>query len=410
MSRLHVRIWLHFAFVAVLAMICAGSAARLVPAPAGLPRGVENTVSGWFADPERLPEVAAENGVELGLWTSDGALLAGSAEPPEPATGPPGWRWFREGPGVQVDLPGQRVGVAALAETVWVPSRRRHAVLLGVSLAVLALGTWPLARRLTRRLDALGATAARWEAGDLGARVPEGGRDEVAALARRFNAAAARVEALVASERRLLAAASHELRSPLTRLRMGVELLDDGSDTARGMVRDVDDLDRLVGDLLASARGASSGPRRSPTDLDALVAEEALRTGAMLQGTAGACNVDAALVRRMIRNLLDNAERHGAPPVQVHLARQDGHVHIDVVDHGAGVPEAHRERVFEPFWRAPGHSEADGGVGLGLALVREIARAHGGDARVGTGLPSRIEVRLADRLVESASTPQQRPR
>jgi signal transduction histidine kinase len=394
MSRLHVRIWLHFAAIAVVAAVCAGLAARWFASPDRLPRGVENAVVAWFAEPDRIAEVATDNGVSLGLWTRDGLLVAGSPDPPAPEPGPPGWRWFRKGPGVQVMLPDGRVGVAALAEDAWQPARRRHGVLIVVSLAVLAFGTWPLARRLTARIEALQAVAARWEGGDLSARAEVRGHDEIASLARRFNAAATRVEALVASERRLRAAASHELRSPLTRIRMALELMDDGSEAARGAVRDVEDLDRLVGDMLAAARGASAGPAREPVDLDALVRDEAARAGATVEGLVGACAVDGALVRRLARNLLDNAGRHGAPPIVVTLRRDGDTVALRVADGGAGVPAEHRDRVFEPFWRPPGHREGDGGAGLGLALVREIARAHGGDARVIPERPSAVEATL----------------
>ncbi len=367
---------------------------REVSSPERVPRAVENAVAHWFEDPSSLARVAAENGVELGLWTADGQLIAGSAFPPNPAWGPAGWRWFREGPGVEIQLDDGTIGVAALVDSAWAPSRRRHLVLLTLTLAVLGLGTWPLARRLTRRLEGLRRTMSKWEGGDLGARARVDGRDEVADLARQFNSAAERVQNLVLTQRRLLASASHEFRSPLTRIRMAVALMDDG--TARGaeLVADIEELDALVGDLLAAGRGNARAISPSEVDLDALAKEEADRVGASVAGNSGPVWVDAPLVRRLVRNLLQNAVRHGAVPIALSLERTTTGVMVTVTDGGPGIAEGDRERVFEPFWRPSGHREDQGSVGLGLALVREVARAHGGDATVLVGAPSRVRATL----------------
>jgi signal transduction histidine kinase len=102
---------------------------------------------------------------------------------------------------------------------------------------------------------------------------------------------------------------------------------------------------------------------------------------------------DGRLLRRMIRNLIENARRHGAPPIEIDVAHDGGSVRLSIADHGPGIPEADRERVFEPFYRVPGRSAASGS-GLGLALVRQIARRHGGDAVVSTQKPAEILVTL----------------
>jgi signal transduction histidine kinase len=113
-------------------------------------------------------------------------------------------------------------------------------------------------------------------------------------------------------------------------------------------------------------------------DLLALAAEECARYEKVeLDGAPAAVRGDPRLLRRMLRNLLENARRHGAPPIEVRVSRAGDGVEISVCDHGAGVPEAERERVFDPFYRA-GSGQ---GSGLGLALVRQIARRHGGDVR-----------------------------
>lgn len=281
----------------------------------------------------------------------------------------------------------------------------------GVALLV-ALGTWPVARRLTRRLERLQQQADAWGEGRLSARMTIDGCDEVAELARRFNQAAERVEALVNSQRAMLAAASHELRSPLARIRMATDLLADARDMAGAeasahgrprpdlheqIARDIAELDALIGDLLLASRLADDSPRlqRDDVDLLGLAAEEASRAGGSASGAAVTVIADPRLLRHLIRNLLDNAHRYGVrdsqseylsatPEVEVeHVANagDEDEVILRVLDRGPGVPEAEREKVFEPFYRLTGSAERGEGAGYGLALVRRIARLHGGDVR-----------------------------
>jgi signal transduction histidine kinase len=230
--------------------------------------------------------------------------------------------------------------------------------------------------------------------------VPETGEDEVAFLARRFNQAAERVqtlvhshEALLASQKSLLANASHELRSPLTRIRMGLELMSAGTSSAfkAEITRNINELDQLIEEILLASRldtrEADLGTIES-VDLIGLAAEECARVNAELDLPAQ-LDADTAitelavpgiskLLRRAVRNLLENARRYGAGEIHLSLSQTESQVVIRVSDHGPGVPPELRERIFEPFYRLPGATERDGGVGLGLALVKAIAQRHSG--------------------------------
>ncbi len=326
------------------------------------------------------------SGLEFQVEMKDGQMLyiqlPRPKRPPEsPLMGGRAHEWLRTTPGF-----------------VW--------MLTLVALAV-ALGAYPIVRRLTKRLEAVQRGVERWGSGDLSTRLPVQGRDEVAFLAERFNAAAERVQALLLSHKSLLANASHELRSPLARIRMGLELMgqDPGTAVQRAeMSRSIDELDQLIDEILLASRldaRADDPDALGPTeevDLIGMAAEECARTGADLHIDEGSAPLlvqgHARLLRRLMRNLLENARRYGQqgsganpddPAVQMRLGRIPGvpqpRLQLVVQDHGPGVPAALRERIFEPFFRLPGASEREGGVGLGLSLVRTIARRHGGDVR-----------------------------
>ena len=260
------------------------------------------------------------------------------------------------------------------------------AALLLVLFAAIAAGAWPVVRRLTRRLEALKRGVEAFGAGALHQRVAEDGRDEVAALGASFNRAAARIEALLRSHQSLLANASHELRSPLARLKMAVSMIEEAPPAQRDVLRreihtNIGELDALVDEVLLASRldAGAAALRQDPVDLLALAAEEAARFHVDAEGEALQVSGDEKLLRRALRNLLENAQRYGGGEVAVRVQRTtDGRAELGVCDRGAGVPEAYRERIFEAFFRLPGHAEREGGVGLGLALVRQIAQAHGG--------------------------------
>jgi len=249
--------------------------------------------------------------------------------------------------------------------------------------AVVGLLVLPVVRRITGRLERLQQAVESLGAGDLRARVAVEGRDEVARLARSFNLAADRIEALVGHHKTLLAHASHELRTPLTRIRLGLELIGPSVDEVRrdGLQKDIGELDILIDEILLASR-LEALPQlevTEPVDLLALAAEEcARRDGVDLEGMPATVKGDPRLLIRLLRNLLDNANRHGLPPVQVQLRVAEGHAELLVSDHGPGLPKDESDRVFEPFYRGSAARER-AGIGLGLALARQIARHHRGE-------------------------------
>lgn len=273
------------------------------------------------------------------------------------------------------------------------PSPLRHALLSPLSttlLSAIVVGavSLPIIRGLTARLQRLQRGVQALGDLDLGARVAVEGNDEVAALAGSFNRAAERIEALVQSHRSLLAYTSHELRTPLTRLRLAVETLAGPEDTAarqRAIAdarHDIAELDELIGAILLYSRLDADGHviERREVDLLALAAEEASRGDAEVDGDWVRIQGDERLLRHAVRNLLDNARKHapGAPAALTVRATPGGGVTLTVRDSGPGVPASEAERIFEPFVRLGATSD---GSGLGLPLVRRIARLHGGDAR-----------------------------
>ena len=299
-----------------------------------------------------------------------------------------------------------------------------------VGLAV-ALGSYPIIRRLTLRLEGLQVGVERWGAGDLSTRLDASGQDEVAFLAERFNRAAAQIERLLNSHKSLLANASHELRSPLARIRMSLELLAPALVTGgtagpagsvasqnlqiQEMARSITELDQLIGEILLASRLDATQAAAEPfeeLDLTGLAAEECARAGVELSASTTGQSLllqgSPRLLRRLIRNLLENAKRYGGNgrdaggDVLLALTTQqlggDDYAVIAVQDRGPGVPVDARERIFEPFFRLPGASERDGGVGLGLALVQSISELHHGTARCedrpGGGASFVVELRM----------------
>jgi|CXWL01.1.fsa_nt_gi signal transduction histidine kinase len=276
--------------------------------------------------------------------------------------------------------------------------------MLGLVAVAVALGAYPIVRKLTRRLELLQGGVEKWGQGHLSTRVALEGDDEVGFLAKRFNLAAERIETLVkshesllASQKSLLANASHELRSPLARIRMGLELMGSASTPVlkEELARNIAELDLLIDEILLASRldakEADLGTIEA-VDLVGLAAEECARLDADLNvridplATPGSEPPEAVLIvqgvsrllRRALRNLLENARRHAAGTVSLELHRHGAFVELRVCDRGPGVPEPLRDRIFEPFYRLPGATERDGGVGLGLSLVKSIATRHGG--------------------------------
>lgn len=324
--------------------------------------------------------------IDLALYSSRGELLASAGRrlPPlemeEVASrrmhGPRG-TWF-------LPLSDGRFLVTGVPRGPWRPGPWLL-VALGVIAGAVALGAWPLTRRLTRRLERLRAGVDQLGQGDLAARVKVEGKDEIAALAESFNRSAGRIDELMRAHKLLLANASHELRTPLTRINMALALSEAGADPEqrRQIKADIAELDQLIEEILLASRldAVRASEHHEDIDLLALAAEEAARNGIDVEGTPVVVRGERALLRRVVRNLIENARHHGrdeAPDIRV--SRRDGRTAlIEVRDRGRGVPEAEREKIFEPFYRLAGSAEDGRGSGLGLALVRQIARHHGGD-------------------------------
>jgi two-component system, OmpR family, sensor histidine kinase RstB len=258
-------------------------------------------------------------------------------------------------------------------------------LMLGLLALAIGAGAYPIVRQISRRLERLQRGVESLGAGNLTARVAVEGGDEVARLAGSFNRAAGQIEQLVRSHKTLLANASHELRTPLARIRLALELIKEPADKKlkAGLEQDIAELDWLVDEILLASRLDAVTEPTAHEDLDllALAAEECARyDGVQLEGTVISLRGDARLLRRLLRNLLENARLHGAPPTQIRVARDGAAATIAVWDSGPGVPQSEFENVFQPFYR-PKNMHSRAGTGLGLALVRQIARHHGGEAR-----------------------------
>jgi signal transduction histidine kinase len=334
------------------------------------------------AQQQAISRLAARFQTDVTLFDAAGEPIA-SAGRSVPAPGPngrSGWQPARFGPVFAVHLPDGRWLVARI------PGQHRPpglmlVLFLGAIAVAVALGALPVARRVTRRLERLQQGVQSLGAGDLAARVEVEGRDEVAALAKSFNQAAGRIEALVQAHKMLLANASHELRTPLTRIRLGIELAKDDPARKAELEKDIAELDLLVDEILLTSRldAVEHLDHAEEVDLLALAAEECARyDGCSVEGKPIAVRGDPVLLRRMIRNLVANAERHGQKPVAVGLEARDGRAFLRVRDRGPVLAERERDGLFLPFHRVAGAFGAKG-TGLGLALVRQIARRHGGD-------------------------------
>lgn len=416
-SRLYLRLYLAFLAITALSLVLTAALARAFHEPAGvvaryvapLARSLACTAPGVCQgeSAQRLAETARELALDIAVWDAQGRPLFEAAHTPlpfpaHPTAGrhptPRGALWL-------TSLGDGRM--LGLRERGHFGSRGRFFLPLVGGLALLmALGLYPLSRGITRRIEHLAEGARRWGAGELSHRVPVTGKDEIAALATRFNQTAAAIETLLTQERQMLATASHELRSPLARIRLAVELMAEEADPARrgDLARrsseDIAELDGLVEELLLAARTQPGVPRRpfAEADLFALVRGEAEAVGAQVVGAPLPFACEAPMMRRMVRNLLVNARVHGqGAAIRAELFRDGNAIVIGIEDDGPGVPESEREHIFAPFYRAPGpRPPGDTGLGLGLALCRQIARYHGGDVMCVARQPagSRFEVRL----------------
>ena len=439
LNKLYVRIWLAVVLAVAVLILLVGWVWRLAAEPPLRDLVVRNEVGqvigrgrprAALPDEERHARMARQAmrrdapmvlAPAAPATVPDGVPLA--ADAPEAAERPSGGH----GPEFEVRMhDGQtmRMHLLRAPSSFWSRPPFGFAwMLVWVGIAV-ALATYPIVRKLTRRLERLQDGVQQFGQGDLSIRVPESGQDEVAFLGKRFNQAAQRIQALVqshesllASQKSLLANASHELRSPLTRIRMGLELMGPSSSPAfrDEISRNISELDQLIEEILLAsrldARDADMGTVES-VDLIGLAAEECARVDAELDvqfdassNSTGPSRTElnvqgvAKLLRRAVRNLLENARRYGAGSISLTLRQTAQFAEIRVGDRGPGVPPELQTRIFEPFYRLPGATERDGGVGLGLALVKSIAQRHGGraycESRPGGGACFVIELPLS---------------
>ena len=273
----------------------------------------------------------------------------------------------------------------------------------GTILAVTTLTAFLLAFPMVRRLGRLERAAQRISEGELQARAEVSSRDAFGSLARRFNRMADRVQELLQSQRQLIRAVSHELRTPLARMRFDLELLTQARDPeqqarrAASMEEDLDELEELIQELLTyikagdralelNREAVQSGPLIR--ELLPRILEHADGVSVTLEPEADeglpALDADPRHLRRAVKNLLENAARHCQKVVVVRREAREGRLHISVCDDGPGIPLEQRQHVLEPFARLDqSRDRGSGGVGLGLAIVREIAGAHGGSLEVG---------------------------
>jgi signal transduction histidine kinase len=321
-----------------------------------------------------------------------GRRWGGSAASDEHDFGAEGWGLAR------TTADGHRIsfGLAGPA-----PSERPRLfgwITLAALLALTALA-YAVVRSLFKPLDAIGAGVVRFGAGDFSQPIALRRRDELGELADRINSMASSLQGMLDAKRALLLAISHELRSPLTRARVNAELVDESA-ARTALLRDLSQMRDLITDLLESERlaGGHKALHAERVDLGALMREVAATQfeGAALRleidQAIGPVQADAMRLRLLLRNLIDNALRHNTGAAQAPLVSlkrlADGQIALGVRDFGPGVDEATLARLAEPFYRADSaRQRSTGGFGLGLALCRLVAQAHGGDLRIGNARP-----------------------
>jgi signal transduction histidine kinase len=284
----------------------------------------------------------------------------------------------------------------------------RHSLVVGAPATVLliALFTWLLIGRALRPVEAIRAQVAGISDRALDRRVPvPAAEDEVGRLAVTMNGMLERLETAQRQQHEFVADASHELQSPIAAIRAQLEVAlahpegADWAEIATDILTDCDQTERLVRDLLFLARQQEAGATMKtaePLDLDDIVLQEAARARASSRVPLDTSRVSGAPVcghrdelRRLVRNLIENAVRHADGAVRLSVSSDDGCSRLDVEDDGPGVPAEERSRVFDRFYRTDvSRSRDTGGTGLGLAIARAVAESHGGSLRLddtGTG-------------------------
>ncbi|HXR55531.1 MAG TPA: ATP-binding protein [Casimicrobiaceae bacterium] len=324
-----------------------------------------------------------------------------------------------EGTEVRVSPRGRQlfVRVQAAGDGYWIgfplprspqdiPSRALAWVIAIVVLLLLA--AFAFARYLARPLGELEDAVERVGRGETPPALPESGTSEIAAVNRGFNAMIASLRQVERDRAILLAGVSHDLRTPLARLRLGIELSQGDEATRVGMVSDIEEMDRIIDQFLDFARDETA-PATEPIDVnDELAAsvERYVRSGRDVRLAPGGpvfARIKPTALSRVAGNLIDNALAYGRPPLDVSATRHGDEVHVEVADRGPGIPPGDVERLKQPFTRAnEARAREDGaaGAGLGLAIVDRIARLHGGSLdllpRPGGGTRARLRLPAAD--------------
>jgi two-component system osmolarity sensor histidine kinase EnvZ len=276
----------------------------------------------------------------------------------------------------------------------------------GSAALLLALaGAYLIMFRVTRPLKALAGAAVEVGRGRTPPPLEERGPGEVRTVARAFNQMSQDLARLDADRALILAGISHDLRTPLARLRLSAEMSNADSATRDGMVGDIEEMDKIIGQFLDFARDTAGEPIE-PTDLDALVAatsEQFRRRGALLTTSLAGLpplQLRPLAMRRLVSNLINNALRYGGEngPVDVRTRREGGSAVLEVLDRGPGIPAAEADRLKQPFTRLEAARTGATSAGLGLAIVDRVARGHGGSfdllAREGGGLIARVSIPL----------------
>jgi len=290
------------------------------------------------------------------------------------------WYWLEmnePGGGVRVGFPENRTGTHVPTALISV---------LAASAGLVLVTAMTLASRISRPLERLSAAVESLGKGLEPERLPEQGPTELVTLIRQFNRMTLQVRELLANRTTLLAGISHDLRTPLARLRVAIEMLPEevDSDLVQGMTRDLEEMNRLIGVALELAHDLAAG-KREVVDLNEVVqavVEGARRVGGAVRWTPGPpCrqNVNVTALRRVLDNLMGNALRYGRGlMVTVELECGTDGVVVRVLDRGPGIPEEEREAVFRPFHRLERSRSTDtGGSGLGLAIARQLSEANG---------------------------------
>ena len=277
-----------------------------------------------------------------------------------------------------------------------------------LALFLSLVGAWMIVSRINRPLKALAAAAGDIGQGRTPAPLPESGPAEIQTLARSFNRMSQDLARLDADRALILAGVSHDLRTPLSRLRLSTEM--SASEDKAGMIADIAEMDSIIGQFLDFARAESDEPAE-PADLAALareVLEREQRLGHSLQAALAPVPewpLRRLGIKRLISNLVDNAFAYGGNEVSIATRSEGGKLVLEVSDRGPGIPPEDAERLKQPFTRLEAARSGKGGSGLGLAIVDRIARQHGGSlellARAGGGLIARVSLPLQ----ESAAPP-----